>query len=298
MSLFSFPTTKFLATIVVLLSSVGRADAYLREIPEIVSVASDPKNPDVVYLRIKGLPCKAAVSTNAGQSFQPVPEESIPPNRTTNLHFGPRHYALANPRYLLRSDDGGSTWTHTGATEFLRDQANADMEQEKHRFWEEYGPRLPGQSALWLPLFGVFAGAHFLLIVLSVHRQGWLRAVWLGLKGLVVILLVWILLWCFHRYVFGLTHSQWPDAYWNTSMLSQPSPKLGVAMAITARPLPLLAYLLVLWPILPGSLDAMLALGGSRAAARRRTCFALSISAGTVFAAFHLWMMFVGSFLE
>jgi len=227
-----------------------------------------------------------------------VSEESIPSNLTTNFRFSLRRYVLADPRNLLRSDDGGWTWTETGATEFLREQATAEMEQCKQGYWEEYGARLPDQSVLWLPLFGTFAGAHVLLIILSVRRQGWLRAIWLGLKGLVVITLVWILLSCLHWYIYGHAHSQWPDAYWKSYMLMRPSPKLGLAMAIAARPLPLLCYLLVLWPILPGSLDAMLALGGSQTLGRRRACFVLSILAGTVFAAFHFYMMFVGYFFQ
>jgi hypothetical protein len=74
-----------------------------------------------------------------------------------------------------------------------------------------------------------------------------------------------------------------------------PSPKLGIAMGIAALPLPLLTYLLMLWPILPGSKDVL-----TRAFAPKRQWVALvgCVVVGTAVVVFHLSMMFIGYFWE
>jgi len=117
----------------------------------------------------------------------------------------------------------------------------------------------------------------------------------IGLRGLVVLSLVWALLWGFHAVVRNWTDTQYPMAYWNTSARMHPSPKLGLVMAITALPLPLLAYLVFLWPILPGSAELLTRLFAD---GRRRIALAISVVAGTAVAVFHLCMMFIGYFWE
>jgi len=58
-------------------------------------------------------------------------------------------------------------------------------------------------------------------------------------------------------------------------------------MAIAALPLPLLAYLIALWPILPGSLEILTNKLGAKSRAGLITC----ITTGVVFLVFNLWLI-------
>lgn len=283
-----------LVFVLVILAAVD-AQARLQPSPEITSVFLDPTDSGRIAIRIDYLPCEAAVSTNAGVSFVAVTDQDVPSAWTTNLTAGTRRYALEDSFWLFRSDDSGVTWTNTGAASFLREQSQAAIEQEEEWFREDYGSRLPQRSALWHPLFGAFACAHVLLCFRILRQDGSLRAILIGLRALVVLMLVWALLCGIHTVVMHWTESQYPLAYWNTSARSWPSPKLGLVMAIAARPLALFPYLLFLWPVLPGSTEMLGHLFTER---RRRVAMVLSVVAGTALAVFHLCMMLVGYFFE
>jgi hypothetical protein len=287
------------ATIVALtIAMTNGAEALLFRGPGITSVAIDERDPNAIYLRIECSPCKAAFSTDGGATFHALDDRMIPKGLTTNLSSGTRRYVLCDKMRLLRSDDDGAKWTNTAAFAFLRDQSNLDIEREKKWFNEEYGARLPERSAIWHSLFGLFGGSYFVLTVIVLKKRGWLHAIWTGLRGVAILLLVWCLLGGLHAVVREWTDAQYPLAYWNTSSTKYPSPKLGVAMQIAALPLPLLMYLLTLWPILPGSLNIMAGCGPSVAQKRSRVALGLAIAAASVFIAFHLGMLFIGHFWE
>jgi len=274
------------------------AQAMLFRGPGITSVAIDENDPNAIYLHIECSPCKAALSTDGGVTFQALDGRMIPKGLTTNLSSGTRRYVLCDRIRLLRSDDGGTIWTNTAASAFLRDQSGLDIEREKRRFREEYGARMPDRSAIWQPLFGLFGGSYFLLTVLALKKRGWLDAIWTGLRGIVILLLVWCLLGGLHAVVREWTDEQYPLAYWNTSSTKCPSLKLGLAMKIAALPLPLLMYLVALWPLLPGSLNILT--GGSPSVAQKHSRIALgfSVAVAVVFITFHLAMLFIGRFWE
>jgi len=69
-------------------------------------------------------------------------------------------------------------------------------------------------------------------------------------------------------------------------------------MAIAARPLPLLVYLLGLWPLLPGSMAVITACASPQTPLRRRMCVAFAVAVGCVFVVFHVGMIAVGNFWE
>ena len=281
--------------ITLVMLTVSGVHAKLRDDPAITSVALDPTDSDKIAIRISGLPCEAAVSTNAGQSFVAVGEQDVQSDWSPVLAAGSRRYVLADAFHVLRSDDAGATWTNTAATSFLRARSEAAVEEEATWFREDYGSRLPPRSPLWHPLFAAFALGHLLVTFLALRHDGSLRAILIGLRGLVVLSLVWILLWGFHAVVTNWIDAQFPRAYWSTWAQRHPSPKLGLAMTITALPLPLLAYLAFLWPILPGSSEVLSQLFPEN---RRRLSLAICVVAGSAFALFHLCMMFIGCFLE
>ena len=271
------------------------AQAALMAYPEITSLAIDPENPDHIFLAIRGLGFPAAVSTDGGASFADDDEEDAPPGWSTNLAVGTRRYVVVDALWLLRSDDSGATWTNTEAASFVRDQCELAIQKDELQYREEYGSRLPPRSALWHPLFGLYACAYVLLTFLALRQNGSLVAMLTVLRGLTILLLVWSLLSGLHNVVTLATSSQYPLAYWNTSTRMNPRPKLGVAMAIAGLPLPLLTYLAVLWPILPGSKEV---LARVFPIPRRQAALAVCAVAGTAFVAFHLVMMFYGCFWE
>lgn len=100
-----------------------------------------------------------------------------------------------------------------------------------------------------------------------------------------------------HFIVSALMIAQWPSAYWNSSAGYSPTAQLGVVMNIAARPLPLLAYLLALWLLLPGSLDVMSGTGPGASATRRRVALGVAVTLGAALALFHLYMLFWGPLL-
>ena len=282
---------RFAGIVIVCLVMVESAQAMLRAGPDISYVGIDKRDPNNIYIRIEYSTCKAAYSSNGGMTFRPLDEQTIPVDLLTNLSLGLRRYVLSDNR-LLRSDDGGVTWTNTAARSFLWNQAKAELKQEEKHFWDKYGARLPDRSDLWHPIFGLFAVCYFLLSIRALRAQGWLSAIWTGLRGVFIILLVWCLLVGFHAYFRRMIEWIAP------SPMVRPSPKLGWAMAIAARPLPLLVYLLVLWPLLPGSLNVMSGNNSSQKQSRRRMALSLSVVVGAVFIAFHLYIMFIGYFWE
>ncbi len=109
-------------------------------------------------------------------------------------------------------------------------------------------------------------------------------------------------MWCFmtgfHAAIMKLTESQYPLAYWISTAYQCPSPKLGLAMAIAARPLPLLAYLVTLWPLLPGSLNVVDVWMRSQSPLRQRLARALAIAAGCLFVVGHGCLLSIGYFWE
>jgi hypothetical protein len=284
---------KIAATAILCFLMITAAQAMLRSGPEIVSAAIDQKDSNIIYLHISSQSVKAALSTNGGMNFQGIKEKYIPENLTTNLTLGTRRYVLKDWT-LLRSDDGGLTWTNTGTASFLRKIANAEIEVERNHFWEEFGSRLPQQSVFWHVIFGVFAITYAVAAFCTLRSQGSFGAFLTVLRGLFMILLLWCFLWMVHSFFFHWAERQYPSAYWNTSAEFRPNAKTGLIMAIAARPLPLLVYLIALWPILPGSINVML---GPQPTTRRRNCASiLAITIGTLFVLFNLCMTFVGYF--
>ena len=264
------------------------AEAMLLALPEISSAAIDPHDPNVIYLRFKST--AAAISTNGGQTFQAIDAKKIPANLDPNLNVGPCRYVIAGRDHLFRSDDSGATWTDTAASSFMRDQSKAESDRWRIYYWDTYGSRLPSRSSMWYLLFGLFAGCYLLLIFFALRGQGWPSVTRTCLRGAVVLLFVCGFLWFFHGYIMNLVY---PDCY---GISACPNPKLGVAMAIASQPLPLLVYLLALWPLLPGSLSIMSGCGSSPMSTRRRVAFILSVVVGSLFIVFHVCMIAIGNF--
>lgn len=220
-------------------------------------------------------------------------------NLATNLSSRLRRYVLAGSTDLLRSDDGGKTWRNTTAAKFIRAQIRFEMERDKKRFLERYSKRIPERSVLWHPLFAMAALTYCAIILLSQRKSGgWLHAVRNATSGVVVLGLTWGFLVFVHNRLSWMVHTQWPEAFWSTHAEANPSLKTGLVMAIAAKPLPLLAYLMVLLWILPGFAEAVAVLGGPRMQARRSDLLRIAICAASVFVAFHLAMIFWGYFWE
>ena len=69
-------------------------------------------------------------------------------------------------------------------------------------------------------------------------------------------------------------------------------------MAIAARPLPLLAYLLALWPLLPGALSGVDVWMRSQSPLRQLLARALAIVVGCLFVVGHGCLLGIGYFGE
>lgn len=288
---------KTLIILMIVLAGSWTTSAKLNSGPQIKSVRIDSNDSATVYLQISELPKPMAVSTNAGDSFSTFPGGILPDSATTNLRHGPRKYVLVDSAILLRSDDSGITWTNTAARKYLREQTDKEIEQEKRDFDNGYSERLPQRSAFWHPTFAGVTLLYCVFIVAFLREEsGWLSAVRIALCGAATLGLAWSLLAGFSHVIHWMANAQWPSRFWNTSSEFNPSVKTGIAMAIAAKPLPLLCYLLVLAMILPGTYRALILASGSRTAATERLFFAASIVAGVVFVGFHIWMIFVGYF--
>lgn len=280
---------------ILLLAAPIPAQAALRETVEITSVLMMSGDPDQLLITIKGISCEMAISTDGGKTFAPYPGKEIPAGWSTNLNANHRRYVLADSLRLFRSDDDGLSWTNTGASSFLGEQMDADVQSEEKEFWAEYGPRLPARSALWQSIFIAYAVVYFALTFFFLRGDGVLKTASSATTGLFILLLAWALLMGVHEVVLNWTSTQYPAAYWNTSSALQPSKKLGIIMSIAARPLPLMVYLLILWPLLPGSKDV---LARAFTPARQWIASSCCVSAGVAIAVLHGWMMFVGYFWE
>lgn len=263
------------------------ARALILRPPEITSVAVDPANPDVVLIHMDFLSCKAALSRDGGLSFQAISENDIPAGLSSNLTVGVRQYVLGGTDCLLRTDNGGATWTSTTSQEFMRRQGQTEWAEKVDRYREEYGSMIPKRPDAWYLVFGLFAAGYLSGILITCRKMGWARAGYTGLQGLLV-LLIWVFHWSFQEYMWDFTGH----------VLFPPRAKLACAMAITARPLPLLLYLLILWPLLPGSMRILAGEDSSAASTRRRWAFGLAVAAGTIFLVFHLYIVFIGYFFD
>jgi hypothetical protein len=81
------------------------------------------------------------------------------PLLTTNTAIDQRRYILAEG-FLLRSDNGGLTWTNTGARRFVREQTDTAIKKEQNEFDREFRTRMPFRTKLWTPLFVLFLAFH------------------------------------------------------------------------------------------------------------------------------------------
>ena len=136
------------------------------------------------------------------------------------------------------------------------------------------------------------------MITVVLRKRGGLKTFARCAGALLLLLAVWCLLSGLHYLMLYMTRTQWPMAYWQSTAANDPSPKTGIAMAIAAKPIPLLAYFLLLWPILPGSVEATRALVRRWPRWERRVCYALLALGGLAAVVFHLYMVFVGYFFE
>ena len=278
--------SKLVICVLLGLGFVVPARALILRSPAITSVAVDPANPDFVLIHMDILSCKAALSRDGGLSFQAISENDIPAGLSSNLTVGVRQYVLGGTDCLLRTDNGGATWTSTTSQEFMRRQGQTEWAEKEERYREEYGSMIPERSDIWYLVFGFFAAGYLSGVLITCRKMGWARVSYTGLQGLLVLLLV------------GVFHSCFQEYMWEYAPLFPPSAKLACAMAITARPLPLLLYLLILWPLLPGSMRILAGVDPSAASTRRRWAFGLAVAAGTVFMVFHLYMVFIGYFFD
>jgi hypothetical protein len=279
----------------VLLGSSAPAFAKLSAEPGISHVAIRAGDPETVLLKLSGLSCEAAISTNGGLSFSAHPSESLSSGWLTNLEAGGRRYFLADSQLLFRSDDGGRTWKATAATKFVRTQARADADADEKIFLAEYADRLPSRSLLWHPVFGAFSIVYFTLTYLALREGGSLRAIVTGLQGTLILALVWMLLWVIHAQVLHWSHAQFPEAHWNNDSRGAPSAKLGFVMTIAAQPARLFGYLLFLWPILPGSREVMLRVLPAK---RQVISWGVCLAAWVWVVGLHAWVICVGYLFE
>jgi hypothetical protein len=278
-----------------LFGSATPARAKLISEPGISHVAIRAGDPETVLLKLTGLSCAAAISTNGGLSFSAHPAESLSTGWLTNMEAGGLRYFLADSQLLFRSDDGGRTWKATAATKFVRTQARADADAEEKIFRADYADRLPERSPLWHPLFGAFSIAYITLTYLAMREGGSLRAILTGLQGLLILVLVWMLLWVIHAQVLLWSHAQFPEAHWNTSSRGAPSAKLGFVMTIAAQPARLFGYLLFLWPILPGSREVIVRLLPAK---REMLSWVVCLAAWVWVVGLHAWVICVGYLFE
>lgn len=263
--------------------------------PSIDWAGANSTNRDILYLCLSGGYRPAGISTNAGVSFEPIDRALIPQLVTTNLDFGLRRYVLVVSELLLRSDDGGTTWTNTGARSFLRKQANNEVAEARNSFWKEFTRRFPERSAVWHGLFAVFSFSYVCGLAVVLRKEhGWLAVAETALRGLVVLGLLWCMLVGFHAWVNWQAAAQWLAAYWNTSLYFEPSGKTALVMWIAAKPWALFVYLCAMGFVLPGSPRLFCAVCRSATPHRLQDCRFYSIVASTMVLLFHVKILFVG----
>ena len=264
--------------------------AKLVETPSIESVWISSTNSRLVWIRLKGLPTSSGFSTNGGASFEASGRRAPPPGYTTNLNAADVHYVLAEAETLVRTEDGGSTWHRTQASRFLRSQTRLMEQRDTASFWVSYGSRLPERQEAWYLALELFGILHAGLVLYVLTPSGISNALQVAARSTIILHMAAGFLWFTHTVYSHITHSQFPEVLWNTSGYFSPSKQLGVAMHIAAQPLPLLGYLLTLWPLLPGT-SAILA-GRNPSVHRRRLSLNTCAFLGTVFVAFHLWLVY------
>jgi hypothetical protein len=282
--------------IVLFWTTLFAAHARIRVGPGVGHVFVDPEDPDRVLLQLIEVDPTHALSTNGGASFEFSSATSNSGQWTTNLSFESRDYMVLDGWRLFRSDDAGNSWEETGVRDFLRQLTDDQISDERSWVESEYSARVPERSVHWNRIFAGFAVFFLLSQCFMMSRRGVLAAVISLLQGALILLITWSLLTAFHFYVSVTFHGQYPGAYWNTSQRIFPTLKTGVAMAIAAQPLPLLAYLLAFWFVLPGSLE--MALGRSPSNTRRRWTFVVLASWAALFVAFNALLVFWGYFWE
>ena len=288
---------KYFTTVLILLFATTTAYAKLTPYPEITSVKMVLDNPDVLYIFVSGLEWKVAMSTNAGEEFKVIQESEVPANLTTDLKHENRQYVLTEAKdNLLRTDDNGNSWKETSASRFIRKQVNADIKDHKKWYDDRYGSRVPERSFLWNILFGVFLAINTVLLCLSLRDQGWLKVAVECLQACIILALVWLCLTMLHTFIRHLFITQWPSAYWNSTAGFNPSYKLGLLLNIAAKPIPLLVYLLALWPVLPASPDVLCRWFG-KTSSKKHICSLCVIVCGIILISFHVWI-FIGPFRE
>ena len=279
----------FLTALLFVLVST-EAMAGLRSFPEITKIAVDPQNLNNVYLRIDDLPIKAAIGDDGGRSFSVAAKAEIPTGWTTDINNGEQRYVLIDSSNLIRSEDAGISWKKTAALDFIRTQIDFEIEKEKENYQKKYEILIPKRSELWNPVFGMFAIVYFVIAIILLRTQNMRDALLASLRGVAIILIVWIFLSLFHCSVLQWFDSKYPMAYWNTNIYP-PHQSLGIAMSIAALPIPLLVYLLVLFPILPGIAES---LTKSASIVRRRIGLFVVASTSIIYIVFHLYMISVG----
>lgn len=263
--------------------------------PSIRSVEMRAGNPDQLRILLFGLSSPVGISTNGGLTFAPAPEPESRAGWVTNLSVGSRRYVWAASQALLRSDDAGGTWRETAAWSFVQEQAKMDVAEEEKWFRSAYASRLPLRSDAWNPCFAGFGALYFWTTFLVVRRTRAMDAILTGCRGLFLLLAAWGFLVGFHFEILRFAMTQFPQAYWNASMGFHPSLKLGFIMGIAARPVPLVAYLFSLWPLLPGFREVL-----SRAMPKldQTTVFWVTAVAGSLVIGAHLCFVFVGYLAE
>jgi hypothetical protein len=283
-----------------LLLAPTTAHALLMVGPEIISFSVNPTNTDIVFIKVEDGAHEAlnftALSTNAGNAFS-LTTTIESPLWQTNVAVGQRRYTLGDGS-LLRSDDGGVTWTNTQARRFLREQIDATIRKEQAE-WEK-GTRswVPFRSEAWTPVFVLFSVFHAVGIFASLkNSRGWLDATASAVQSAALLLIAWVMLTASYYVFHSFNDGQWPSRFWNTSALFVPNLKTAIIVNIAAKPLPLLAYLVLLSLVLPATIDAIL----HRAVTppiRLRIQPTLSLTAAVVILLTHVYFAFIGYFTQ
>jgi hypothetical protein len=128
-------------TLLLLLAPPTIVHGLLMAAPEIVSFSVNVTNSDIVFITVQdrghGILNFTALSTNAGNTFGLIATGPETSSLQTSVAVGQRRYVLCHPflwaqenSVLLRSDDGGLTWTNTGAGRFVHEQMPLSRRRE------------------------------------------------------------------------------------------------------------------------------------------------------------------------